>query len=126
MSETNDTHERTPSQPGAVRGQLLPGIAGICLYMMVVAITGVFGALRGVYPTMVALPVCTLIVVGVFGLLRMRRWGWALVAAGSLLLSFMYGWMARNMGLPRMWVMSLLDLCLFLYLIRAEVRDRLR
>jgi len=122
---TDETSQ--PSSPSpAVRGQLLPGVAGICLYMLVVAITGVFGALRGVYPVRVALPVCTLIVVGVFGLLRLRRWGWALVASGSLLLSFMYGWMARRMAMPRMWVMSMLDLCMFLYLIRAEVRERLR
>ena len=120
-----DNSSQTPPQPAA-RGQLLPGVAGICLYMMVVAITGVFGSFRGVYPTMIALPICTLVVVGIFGLLRMRRWGWALVSAGSLLLSFMYGSMARRMSLPRLYVMSALDLCMFLYLIRAEVRDRLR
>lgn len=115
-----------PAQTPKARGQMLPGIAGICLYMLVVAITGVFGALRGVFPPMVALPICTMIVLGVFGLLRLRRWGWALVAAGSLLLSMMYGWMARHMAQPRFWVMAGLDLCLFLYLVRAEVRERLR
>jgi hypothetical protein len=121
-----DSNSPTPSHAPVIRGQLLPGIAGICLYMLVVAITGAFGALRGVYPTMIALPICTLIVVGVFGLLRMRRWGWAIVAAGSLLLSIMYGWLARHLAVPRLWVMSALDLCMFLYLIRAEVRERLR
>lgn len=109
-----------------VRGQMLPGIAGISLYMMVVALTGVVGAMRGVYPPMVALPICTLLVVGIFGLLRLRRWGWAMVTAGSLLISLMYGWMARHMGMPRLWVMSGLDFCMFLYLVRAEVRERLR
>lgn len=108
------------------RGQMLPGIAGICLYMMVVALTGVFGAVRGAFPPMIALPVCTLLVVGIFGLLRLRRWGWAMVTAGSLLISLMYGWMARHMALPRLWVMAGLDLCMFLYLVRAQVRDRLR
>ena len=121
------TDETSRPQPRAnVRGQLLPGIAGICLYMMVVALTGVFGALRGAFPPMIALPICTLLVVGIFGLLRLRRWGWAMVTAGSLLISMMYGWMARHMGMPRLWVMSALDLCMFLYLVRAEVRERLR
>jgi len=105
---------------------MLPGIAGIALYMMVVAIVGAFGALRGVFPPMIALPVCTLIVIGVFGLLRLRRWGWALVTAGTLLFSFAYGWTARHMGMDRLWVMAALDLCMFLYLIRGEVRARLR
>jgi hypothetical protein len=116
-----------PPQPRpAVRGQMLPGIAGICLYMMVVALTGVFGALRGAFPPMIALPICTLLAVGIFGLLRLRRWGWAMVTAGSLLIAMMYGWMARHMGMPRLWVMSALDFCMFLYLVRAEVRERLR
>jgi hypothetical protein len=122
MSDQTPAQEQRPN----VRGQMLPGIAGICLYMLVVSITGVFGALRGVFPTMIALPICTLIVVGVFGLLRLRRWGWAMVTAGSLLMAMMYGWMARHMGIPRMWVMAALDFCMFLYLVRAEVRERLR
>jgi len=109
-----------------LRGQMLPGVAGICLYMLVVALTGVFGAFRGAFPPMIALPTCTLLVVGVFGLLRLRRWGWAMVTAGSLLISAMYGWMARSVAMPRLWVMAGLDFCMFLYLIRAEVRDRLR
>jgi hypothetical protein len=49
-----------------------------------------------------------------------------MVTAGSLLMAMMYGWMARHMGIPRMWVMAALDLCMFLYLVRAEVRERLR
>ena len=109
----------------SVKGKMLPGIAGICIYMLVVALVGVFGALRGAYPPLVALPVCTMIAIGVFGLMRLQRWGWALVSAGSLLLSAMYGWVARNMGLPRLWVMTGLDLCFFLYLVRQETRERL-
>ena len=121
----SDPTLETQSRPG-LRGQMLPGIAGICLYMMVVALTGVFGAFRGVYPPMVALPICTLLVFGIFGLLRLRRWGWAMVTAGSLLISLMYGWMARHMAMPRLWIMSALDFCMFLYLVRPEVRERLR
>jgi len=67
-----------------------------------------------------------MIVAGVFGLLRLRRWGWAIVLAGTLLLSFGYGYMARTMGHPGLWVMSLLNLCFFLYLSRPEVRERMR
>jgi O-antigen/teichoic acid export membrane protein len=110
-------------------GGMLPGIAGICLYMLVVALIGVVGVFRGVYQgeaRYVVLPVCTLIVVGVFGLLRLRRWGWALVMAGALLMSAMYGFMARTMHQPGMWVMAGLDFCFFLYLVRPETRERLR
>ncbi len=112
-----------------VTGQMLPGVAGIALWMLLVAMVGVFGALRGVYAghaRYVVLPVCTMIVVGVFGLLRMRRWGWAMVLAGTLLLSFGYGYMATLLKAPGFWVMSLLNLCFFLYLSRTEVRERMR
>ena len=126
MTDLTSNPTPGPEQRPDLRGQMLPGIAGICLYMMVVALTGVFGAVRGAFPPMIALPICTLLVVGIFGLLRLRRWGWAMVAAGSLLISLMYGWMARHMALPRLWVMAGLDLCMFLYLIRAQVRERLR
>jgi len=112
-------------ESSSLQGKMLPGIAGICIYMLVVALVGVFGALRGAYPPLVALPVCTMIAIGVFGLMRLRRWGWALVTAGSLLMSAMYGWMAKSMGQPRFWVMAALDLCFFLYLVRQETRERL-
>jgi hypothetical protein len=108
---------------------MLPGVAGICMWMLVVATVGVFGALNGVYAghaRFVVLPVCTMIVIGVFGLLRLKRWGWAMVLAGTLLLSFGYGFMATTMRQPGFWVMSLLNLCFFLYLSRTEVRERMR
>ena len=104
---------------------MLPGVAAIAMYMLVVAIIGAFGALRGAFPAMIVLPICTLLAIGIFGLLRMRRWGWALVTAGTLLLAVTYGWIARHGGMTRLWAMAGLDLCMFLYLIRTEVRDRL-
>jgi len=113
----------------AGKGQLLPGIAGICLYMLLVALMGCVGIFRGQYTGAVArytiLPICTMVVVGVFGLLRMRRWGWALVLAGTLMLAMGYVAMSRTTHNPGMLVMALLDLCFFLYLVRTEVRDRM-
>jgi hypothetical protein len=125
MTQRTDKPETRP----AAKGQLLPGIAGICLYMLMVALMGVIGVFRGQYTGPVArftiLPVCTMVVVGVFGLLRMRRWGWALVLGGTLMLSLAYVAMSRVTGNPGMLVMAALDLCLFLYLVRTEVRERM-
>ncbi len=68
---------------------MLPGVAAIAVWMLIVALMGVFAVLNGHVPRqmglLLVLPVCTLIVVGVFGLLRMRRWGWALVMAGAII-----------------------------------------
>jgi hypothetical protein len=112
------------------KGQMLPGIAGICLFMLMVAIIGTVGVLNGQFQgpgaRYAVLPMCTMIAVGVFGLLRMTRWGWALVMAGTLMLSLGYIYMSRAAHEGRLLVMSGLTLCFFLYLVRPEVRDRLK
>jgi hypothetical protein len=114
----------------SVKGQMLPGIAAICMWMLVVALMGVFSVLNGTFAGPQArytvLPLCTMLVVGVFGLLRLRRWGWALVMAGTLLLSLGFIYRARTEHQPALYVMSGLNLCFFLYLARQETRERLR
>lgn len=114
----------------AVKGQMLPGVAAICMFMLVVALIGVIGVLRGQFIGAAAryavLPICTMIVVGVFGFLRMKRWGWALVTGGTLMLSFGYLYMSHVAHNPGLIVMAGLALCFFLYLVRTEVRERLR
>jgi hypothetical protein len=109
---------------------MLPGVAGICMFMLVVSLVGVIGVFTGQFSGTGArygvLPVCTMIVIGVFGLLRLKRWGWALVLGGTLMLSFGYLFMSRALHNPGMLVMAGLALCFFLYLVRPEVRERLR
>lgn len=119
-----------PEQQTITKGQMLPGIAGVCLFMLAVAIIGAVGVLNGQFQgpgaRYAVLPICTMITVGVFGLLRMRRWGWALVMAGTLMLSLGYMYMSHAIHDGRLLVMAGLTLCFFLYLVRPEVRDRLR
>ena len=71
------------------KGQMLPGIAAICLYMILMTTVNVYAALHGAFGTGAAktgiLTLCTLLAAGIFGLLRLRKWGWALVTAGCLL-----------------------------------------
>lgn len=107
---------------------LLPGMAMVAVYMLIVAMVGAFGALNGKFQggRYVVLPICTLLVIGVFGFLRLRRWGWALVTGGCLCLSLMFLYEVKAMHSPAPLVMGGLNLCLFLYLIRTEVRERLR
>ncbi len=66
------------------------GVAGICLFMLLLTMINAFAALNGRYGAGQSkygiLAICTLLMVGVFGLLRMRRWGWALVLGGCLTL----------------------------------------
>ncbi len=109
---------------------MLPGMAVIGMYLLVFAMLNVFAAMRNVFGTGAIkysiLGVCTLMVVGVFGLLRLRRWGWAIVSAGCVLMAaaYFYGFHASR-HLPYI-IQGLFALVFFLYLIRLEVRERLR
>jgi heme/copper-type cytochrome/quinol oxidase subunit 4 len=114
-----------------VKGRMLPGIAGICIFMILMTTANVYAALAGVYGRGVAkyaiLTLCTLLATGIFGLLRLAKWGWALVTAGCLLLAagYFYAY-ARTTHIGFFLVQGLFSLLFFLYLSRPETRERLR
>jgi hypothetical protein len=111
------------------KGRMLPGIAGIAMFMMFLTLLNVYGALTNVFGTgrgkYGVLMLCSMLIVGVFGLLRMKRWGWAIVLAGTLLsavgdvVSFRMGHQAPFI------VIGLFKMVFFLYLVRPEIRDRM-
>jgi hypothetical protein len=115
--------------PAGERAGMLPGIAGIGMFMLLVSMIGAIGALRGVYAgagRYVVLAICTMVIVGVFGLLRLRRWGWALVVGGCLMMSLGYAYVSHATHNPALLVMAGFTLVFFLYLSRTEVRERLK
>jgi len=114
------------SDPTAAgRGRLLPGVAAIGLWMMLLSLLGLIGV------TTHRLPLVVLLLSGAFaaggqGLLRMRRWGWALTL-GAVFLSALYGtWMVVRFHQMAMIVMLTVNMVFFLYLVRPEVRERLK
>ncbi len=112
-----------------VRGKMLPGLAGICMFMIFMTMVNVYAGLTGVYGQGAAkyaiLTLCTLLAVGVFGLLRLRKWGWALVTAASLLVATGYFFYFSRTHIGFFLVQGLFGLVFFLYLIRQETRERL-
>ena len=125
MSETDEVKKLEARAHG-----MLPGVAGICRFMAVLtiinavaALQGKFGLGRGKYGV---LALCTLLAVGVFGQLRMRRWGWALVLAGCLTLCLGNLFVFEKIHAGQFLLQGLFALVFFLYLVRTEVRDRLR
>ena len=125
-----DPDGRRAATPAEARGVLLPGVAGISMFLLLLALLNTFAALKGLYgagPGRVGvLSVCTLLVAGIFGLLRMRRWGWAIVTAGSLLLAVGYLYVFQRTHQAPAVVQSLFGMVFFLFVVRTEVRDRLR
>jgi len=100
------------------------------MYMMVMTMVNVYAGLTGVYGLGVAkvgiLTLCTLLAAGIFGLLRLRKWGWALVTAGCLLFATGYFYYFSKMHAGFFLVQGLFGLVFFLYLARQETRERLR
>ncbi len=119
-----------PGTPAGEARGMLPGMALIGMYLLLMAMLNAFAAINGKFPGVAAkysiLGVCTLMVIGVFGLLRLRRWGWALVTAGCLLMAAGYLYAFQRSHIAPFILQGLFDLCFFLYLVRTEVRDRLR
>jgi hypothetical protein len=119
-----------PQIPPA-RQPLLPGMAMICVFLLLIAMVNAFSALRGQFAGGAGVRysvfgVCTLMIVGVFGLLRVKRWGWSIVTAGCVAMACGYFFLyARTHAGPYI-VQGLFDLIFFLYLVRTEVRERLR
>ncbi len=132
MNHENEIRQDEPAEVKKLQaraGGMLPGIAGISMFMIFMTILNAFGALRGAFGTTAAkysvLTICTLLAVGVFGLLRLKKWGWAIVTAGTLLLSSGDFFFFEKTKAGFFLIRALLVLCFFLYLVRTEVRERL-
>jgi hypothetical protein len=109
----------------AGRGRLLPGVAAIALWMILLSVIGLIGVTTHRLPLVVLL-LCAAFAAAGQGLLRMRRWGWALTL-GAVFLSGLYGtWMLVRFHQIAMIVMLTVNLVFFLYLVRPEVRERLK
>ena len=103
----------------------LPGVSAVGLYMFLLCILGVLGVTQNKLPKFVYL-FCIAFALAGQGLLRQMRWGWALALA-TVLLSSVYQ-MVRFVEfhqLPLL-AMAAVNMVLFLYLIRPEVRLRMR
>jgi uncharacterized membrane protein (DUF2068 family) len=108
----------------------LPGMAAISLWMLALALMGVAGVFTGHYPAGGArigiLILCSVFAAAGLGLIRMRRWGWALTL-GAAFLSMCFGCYSLFRFHQGQWVvMAVINLVFFLYLVRPEVVARLR
>jgi hypothetical protein len=127
-----DSGFRARHLPGTPAGEskgILPGMALIGMYLLLLAMLNAFAAMRGTFGQSAAkfsiLGVCTLLVVGVFGMFRLLRWGWALVTSGCLLMAAGYFYGFHRTHIPPYIINGLFALVFFLYLSRTEVRERL-
>jgi len=117
-----------PTPPPIPRKTLLPlpGLVAISLYLFFLAAIIVFGVVAGAHYPPLFLIFSAAFIAASGGLLMLFRWAWALALAAVLLLVvynlFIFSTLHQGAAL----VQGLLNLVFFLYLVRPEVRERLR
>lgn len=123
-SSQNEKPEGTPPQH---RRELLPlpGLAAIGLYMLALAGVSVIGVVGGKFPPLFLI-FSVLFVTASLGLLMLFRWAWALTLAAVVLLVALFGWKFTTEHQAPFIVQGLLNLVFFLYLVRTEVRSKLK
>jgi hypothetical protein len=122
--------ETRKAQHARSKRKLTPGIAMIAIFMLIYGVMNAIAAANGMFPGKTAnyavLAICSMMVTGVFGMLALRRWGWALVLGAAFIAFTLYLWRGMQTHEPRVFILAFMFLVFFLYLIRPEVRNRMR
>ncbi len=112
--------------PGMEGKQLPPpGLAAIALYLLVLAAVIIPNVVERHYPAFY-LVFSVLFISASAGLLLLLRWAWALALSAVFLLTLYYLWVSTSLHRAGALVEGLLNLVFFLYLVRTEVRNKLR
>jgi drug/metabolite transporter (DMT)-like permease len=104
----------------------LPAMAAISLYLLALAVVIVLGVVSGRHYPPLFLFLAAGFITAAAGLLLLLRWAWALALGAVFLLAVYNLWFFASQHQPPALVQGLLNLVFFLYLIRTEVREKLR
>lgn len=119
-----------PKRPQRDPAAKFPGVAAIALWMLLEALIGVAGVFTHHFTSHAArlsvLAVSTLLALAGLGLLRMKRWGWALALAAAFLTSSYGVYVILRYHQQNYWVMTIVNFIFFFYLVRPEILRRLR
>ena len=103
----------------------LPGLLAISLYLMVLAGVLILGVVGGHYPPLFLLLAAAFLTAS-GGLILLLRWAWAGALSAVFLLACYNLWIFGAQHVAPALIQGLLNLVFFLYLVRAEVREKLR
>jgi hypothetical protein len=117
---------KNESQPARAEWLPLPGLGAISLYLLVLAGVIIVGVVGGRHYPALFLVFAAGFATASAGLLRLLRWAWALTLAAVFLLVVYNLWIFTSQHQAPALVQGLLNLVFFLYLVRTEVRGRLR
>jgi hypothetical protein len=118
----------TPPQDSPQRTEMLPlpGLAAIAIYLLVLAGVIVSGVVGGRHYPPLFLLFAAAFITSSGGLVMLFRWAWSLALAAVLMLVIYNIWIFSSQQQAPALVQGLLNLIFFLYLVRPEVRVRLR
>lgn len=123
----NDSVAKRPQRDEAAK---FPGVAAIAFWMLLEALIGVMGVFTHHFTSQASrisvLAVSTLLALAGLGLLRMKRWGWALALAAAFLTSSYGVYVILRYHQQNYWVMTIANFIFFFYLVRPEILRRLR
>ena len=127
----NPAPRRATKLPPRVRAQQkpsllqFPGIVAISVYMLMVAGYTVASVVsHSIGP--VYLVFSTLFIAAALGLLLLFRWAWALTLAAVALMAALFLWSFAAQHQRPSLVQGLINLVIFLYLVRSDLREKLR
>ncbi|MGA2349528.1 MAG: hypothetical protein ABSF70_03765 [Terracidiphilus sp.] len=104
----------------------LPGLAAISFYLLVLAGVIILGVVAGRHYPPSFLIFAAGFIAASAGLLLLLRWAWAMALGAVSLLAAYDLWIFFSQHQLPVLVQGLLNLVFFLYLIRTEVREKLR
>jgi hypothetical protein len=125
MSDQSQQMKKSTAIGSPAPATVLPGMAIIAIWLLFLCLIGIIGVMTHHLPVFV-LVLCFCFAAAAHGLLKLRRWGWALTLAACFL-SMSYGFfmLARFHQFPLL-VPAIVNLIFFLYLVRPEVIERVR
>jgi hypothetical protein len=128
MNTEPETSQTTKAQRRSALTDLLPvpGLAAISLYLLILAGIIILGVVVGRHYPPLFLIFAAGFITASGGLLMLFRWAWSLALAAVFLLVAYNLWIFSMQHQGAALVQGLLNLIFFLYLIRPEVRERLR
>jgi hypothetical protein len=115
----------TNVDPRAIKLTKLPGVIAISAYMFLLAVDMIALVVTGRAQAL-DLIFAVFFIAGGLGLLFLLRWAWALTLAAVALSTGSSLWAYSTQHDPAVLLKGLLSMIVFLYLVRTEVRAKLR
>ena len=103
----------------------LPGLLAIALYLLLLSGVLILGVAGQHYPALLLILAAAFMAASA-GLILLLRWAWAGALAAVFLLACYNMWIFSETHAGSAVIQGLLNLVFFLYLVRSEVRSKLR